>query len=120
MKAINEFKRLIKTRSDPSFWTQNIIDAHELCKSKNDHKHFWGFLTNPHGYDPTKIADMRTLGDRMDDPDYKCGIKPLPDELTQDIYKNGNEIIIRTRRKDTAAIDDEKCPVECEEKTLCV
>ena len=109
MEAINEFKRLIKTRTDPSFWTANIIAAHELCKSKNDHKHFWAYLTNPHGYDPKKVEHMKTLGDRVDDPDYTCGIEDLPEGLTQDVYQNGAEITIRTRRKNTDPIEhDEK------------
>ena len=120
MEAINEYKRLIKSRTDPSFWTQNLIDAHELCKSTNEHKHFWSFLTNPRGYDPKKVETAKTLGDRVDNPDYKCGILDLPDELTQDVYQNGHEITIRTRRKDTDPIihsgpDDEKSPMECDE-----
>ena len=114
MEAINEFKRLIKTRTDPSFWETNIVDAHAFCKSENDQKHYWAFLTNPQGYDPTKVENIKTLGERVDDPDFKSNIKDLPEELTQDIYQNGSETIIRTRRKDTVLIendDDEKCPV---------
>jgi hypothetical protein len=110
MEAINEFKRLTKTRTCPSFWTANIVDAHGFCKSKNDHKHFWAFLTNPGEYNPDKVENMKTIGDRVDEVGYKCGIQDLPEELTQDIYQNGNEITIRTRRKDIAIEHDEKCP----------
>jgi hypothetical protein len=101
MEAINELKRLGKSRSAPSFWSQNIIDAHELCKNETDHRHFYAFMTDPHNYDPTKVGTMKTLGDRVDEPDFHSDIKELPDALTQDVYKNGNEVFIRTRRKET-------------------
>jgi hypothetical protein len=42
----------------------------------------------------------------MDDTNFKSNIQDLPHELTQDIYKNGNETIIRTRHKDQPALPE--------------
>ena len=123
MEAITEFERLVKHRSDPSFWEDNIIQAHSLCKNEQDHKLFYLFLCSPRGqFNPEQIKHVKTLGDMMHDPQFKPGIEELPPELTQDVYQNGNEIIIRTRRKDTPALpapkveeDDEKAePVPIE------
>lgn len=102
MEAIAEYKRLIKLRPDPSFWDDNIIKAHTKCTNEDDHKLFYLFLcTPPEKFNPGDVKNMRTLGDRMKDPNFESGIQELPDELTQDIYKNGNEVVIRTRRKET-------------------
>ena len=117
MEAIKEFERLVKLRSDPSFWEDNIIQAHGLCKNEQDHRLFYLFLCTPKGkFNPEQTKPVKTLGDMMKDPNFKPGIEELPPELTQDIYQNGNEVIIRTRRKDTPALpvpkeeDDEKAP----------
>ena len=101
MQAIEQYKRLIKLRPDPTFWDQNIIEAHALCKNEKDHKLFYLFLCSPQGsFDPAMVDKVKTLGERMDQEDFKSGIEELPDELTQDVYKNGNVYTIRTRRKD--------------------
>lgn len=115
MDAITEFKRLVKLRTDPSFWEQNIVDSHELCKNEEETRLFYLFLCTPRDkFNPEMVKHMKTLGDAMDDPNFKSGIKELPAELTQDIYINGNETIIRTRRKTASELtddDDEKVPV---------
>ena len=110
MEAINEFKRLVKQRSDPVFWESNVISAHELCENSADHHLFYTFLCTPRNqFNPDRIKITRTLGDVMDEPGFVNPIQELPDELTQDVYKNGNETIIRTRRR-RPDDDDEKAP----------
>jgi hypothetical protein len=109
MDAINEFKRLIKQRSDPVFWESNVITAHALCENSADHRLFYTFLCTPRNqFDIDKYKGSRTLGDVMDAPGFVNPIQELPDELTQDVYKNGNETIIRTRKRVHG--DDEKHP----------
>jgi hypothetical protein len=110
MDAISEFKRLIKHRTDPSFWESNIIAAHEMCANEDDHKLFYRFLCTPRSqFNPNIVQESKTLGELMDDPNFVNPIQELPDELTQDIYQNGNETIIRTRLKKVDT-DDEKAP----------
>ena len=114
MEAISEHQRLIKQRNNLDFWTENIIDAHTKCKSKQDETLFYMYLTTPRDqFNPNvDVSKVKTLGDHMDEEDWKEDIQPLPKNLTQDFYKNGNEITIRTRRTDLLAIeeDDEKRP----------
>ena len=115
MQAISEHQRLIKQRNNLDFWTENIIDAHHKCKSKADETLFYMYLTTPRDeFNPNiDVSKVKTLGDRMDEEDWKDDIQPLPANLTQDFYKNGHEITIRTRRNDLLAIeeDDEKAPM---------
>ena len=73
------------------------------------------FLTTPRDqFNPNvDVSKVRTLGDRMNEKTFKSDIKPLPRDLTQDFYKNGNETIIRTRRADLPEVveeEDEKRP----------
>lgn len=110
MEAISEFQYLLKHRPDPSFWEANIISAHSLCQNKADHRLFYKFLCTPRGqFKSSATQETGTLGDFIDSENFVNPINELPDELTQDIYQNGNEITIRTRRKsvDTNS-DDEK------------
>jgi len=115
MEAIKQYKTLIKQRDNNAFWEANIIDAHSKCKTKEDETLFYMYLTTPRDqFDPNvDVSKVRTLGDRMDDKTFKSDIKPLPRDLTQDFYQNGNETIIRTRRADILEEvdeDDEKRP----------
>ena len=109
MEAITEFKRLIKQRTDPEFWESNVISAHELCKNSADHRLFYTFLCTPRNqFDIKTYKGTRTLGDIMDAPDFVNPIQELPDELVQDVYQNGNETIIRTRRRRVDKDDEKK------------
>ena len=112
--AINRLKELSLSRPDPSFWDANIIEAHTLCTSEDDHRHFWAYLTNPEESRPELVKTMRTLGDRMNemstDELAKPVILPLPDAMEEVVYENGNHITIVQRPK-RAAVDDEKNPI---------
>ena len=108
MEAIEEFQRLVAQRPDPSFWEANIISAHDLCKNATDHRLFYTFLCTPRSqFNPDATQGTGTLGDVIDHPDFVNPIEELPEELTQDIFHNGCETIIRTRRK-RPEDDDEK------------
>jgi hypothetical protein len=112
MNAISEFERLVKLRPDPGFWETNIIDSHILCKSEADHRVFYSFLcTPPDQFDPEQAKHGRTLGDCMDEPTFTSGIQELHPDLIQEIYQNGNETTIRTRRRTPEDSDDEKSPI---------
>ena len=123
MEAIKLHEKLIRQRTDPSFWEANIAEAHSKVKTEKDARLFYCYLTTPRNeFDINMDVDnIKTLGDRMDEQNFKSGIKPLPNELTQDIYQNGRETIIRTRHKSTPKVlmpidddtdsgDDEKNP----------
>ena len=119
MNAIDQYERLLKQRPSPAFWEANIIDAHKACENERDHKLFYLYLLTPRDqFNPKQVDTIRTLGDAMKEKDFDPNIQDLPDELTADVYKNGNETIIHTRHKCTPPIigrnedeDDEKRPL---------
>ena len=113
--AIERLIQLSKERPDSSFWDTNIIEAHELCTTELDYKHFWCYLTNPAEYNPALVADIRTIGDHIDemsvDEIAKPVILPLPDYMEEIVHQNGNHITIEQRHKRMELDeDDEKNP----------
>ena len=102
--AIERVKRLFRERSDPGFWSDNIIQASRDLETKHDWSRFYSYITNPRTYDPA--AQIVTLDDMID---------PLPaipayeDCFEVKEYKNGPlETIIHVRRKDSQEDDEKK------------
>ena len=112
-KAIENHKKLMKARPDPSFWSDNIIDATQCLGNdpSQDWKVFYSYLTqSPIFFDPEKAKNAISLGD-LD------VIPPIPDYdegTTFECFKNGNEytIIVKPKRDDQKdeESDDEKIP----------
>jgi hypothetical protein len=112
MEAIERIKTLFKVNKDPSFWSHNITESSKLCRTEMDWKHFYAYITNPSGYNPEHIEQMKTLGDLPANETEGC-IKPLPEYMVEDVYKNGDETVIHTRNNATSPTsiptsDDEK------------
>ena len=115
-KAIENHKKLMKARPDPSYWSSNIIDA-TVCLGKEDSedwKVFYSYLIqSPLYFDSEKAKKCITLGD-LDEipaiPDYEEG-------TTFQCFKNGNEytIIVQPKQQEEKEEsddekDDEKIP----------
>ena len=110
MLAIEKLKTMFERNKDPSFWSYNMTEASKLCTSELDWRHFYAFATNPHGYDPEKVASMKTVGDLPASELEHC-IKPLPDHMVSHVFENGRETIIHTKNEQDTESDDEKAPV---------
>lgn len=112
--SIEFFKEIIKKRSDPGFWAENIIESERLAKTPQELKHFYAYITNPHTYNYEKVEKTHeTLGDlesrgELPPPD------PADERMTADVYKNGCEykIFVRnnTVKEDVDEENDEKRP----------
>ena len=106
--AIENHKKLMKARPDPSYWSSNIVDA-TVClgkESSQDWKVFYSYLTqSPLYFDSEKAKKCISIGD-LDVipkiPDYEEG-------TTFQCFKNGNEYtIIVQPKKNHDESDDEK------------
>jgi hypothetical protein len=112
MQAVEKLEKLNKSRPDPSFWHQNIIDAHALCRTERDYQVFQLFLTSPaDSFDVSRLdsPDFQTVGQAIDkmtpEERDRVIIHDYPDHMEEIITQNGNQIIIDVRHKST---DDEK------------
>ena len=69
-------------------------------------------MTNPQTYNKDKVDVSRTMNDLSDDT--LDPIKPLPEQMVEHVFKNGDETIIHTKNEekmpesDDEKIDDEK------------
>ena len=103
---------LCKSRNDPSYWCQNIIDSEKLATSEKELKHFYMYIMNPHTYDPTLIKNVVTLGDLEKQGKLVDDIKPYPPGYETRVYENGDEIILDIRNNSHLGVvneeDDEK------------
>ena len=111
-KAIQNHKKLLKARPDPSYWSDNIIDATRCLgkESSDDWKVFYSYLTqSPIFFDAGKAKGAACIGDievMPKIPDYPAG-------TTFECHKNGNEytIIVKPEQEESEdEKDDEKIP----------
>ena len=108
--SIEKYDHLCKTRTHPSFWHNNLIDAERLCKDDRELKHFMSYIINPtrYSYDLVENPEYRTLGDSIDEG-VVMEPKDLPCNVQSFAYKNGNEYRIINKVVDTPEIqEDEK------------
>ena len=103
--AIKRHKYLMKERVDPSFWSDNIIDASEHLSNDDDWKKFYLYLTNsPIFFNEENPTVVQTLGELDTVP-----IIPAYEENQEvKIIKNGpceRYVMVNTRGVD---MDDEK------------
>ena len=95
-KAIEKTKQLFKTRTDPSWWSANIIEGSEGLETKLEWKHYYSYICDPHKYDPEKIDEVITLDDLHVMPEIKKF--DYGPEFTVKEYKNGCETFVRVRK----------------------
>ena len=108
MNAIDKLQSMFQDNTDPSFWSHNIMEASKLCRSDNEWKHFYAFMTNPQTYNKDKVDASPTMKDISEDKLIKS-IKPLPDNMVEHVFQNGAETIIHTKNEEnTPESDDEK------------
>ena len=106
-KAISNHKKLNKERTDPSFWSDNIIDATKCLTEQNDWAHFYAYLCqSPYAFDIENPVIGKTLGDLESIPD----VPPYPDNQYTEIHENGTDrvIYVKTRPETNLCDDDEK------------
>jgi hypothetical protein len=114
-ESIKKYNELCKTRSHPSFWHNNLIDAELTCKDDREKKHFYNYIVNPstYSYDRVESPDYRTLGDSIDQGTI-VEPKDLPSNVESTLYKNGNEYMVYNKVVDTVIDvieeEDEKHP----------
>ena len=113
MQAVERLEKLNKERPDPSFWCQNIIDAHALCKTERDYQVFQLFMTSPADkFDVSRLDEpgFQTIGQAIDnmtpEEQDRVIIHDYPPHMEEIITQNGNQIIIDVRHKSNS--DDEK------------
>ena len=109
-QAIENHKKLMDARPDPSYWSDNIVDA-TVClgkESSQDWKVFYSYLTqSPIFFDAEKAKTAITIGDLESIPkipDYEEG-------TTFECHKNGHEYTIIVKPKPEEESDDEKVPI---------
>ena len=112
--AIDNHKKLIKARPDPSYWSDNIIDATKCLgnEESEDWKIFYSYLCeSPIFFDPEKARNAISIGDL----DVMPAIPDYPEGTTFECHQNGNEytIIVKPIRQDED--DDEKVQEEEED-----
>lgn len=110
-KAIENHKKLVTARPDPSFWSDNIIEATECLgdKASSDWKVFYSYLCeSPVFFNPEKAKTVQSLGDM----DVMPPIPDYPEGTTFECHKNGTEytIIVQPKREVEEESDDEKLP----------
>lgn len=103
--AIDNHKKLVKARPDPSFWSSNIIDATNCLTDSKDWKIFYSYLTQgPRFFNIENPVIGPTIGDIQipDIPDY------LPNQSVE-VFQNGSDqiIYVKTIQSETDS-DDEK------------
>jgi|AP95_1055475.scaffolds.fasta_scaffold396806_1 hypothetical protein len=106
MNAIDKLQAMFKQNTDPSFWGHNIMEASKLCRTENDFKHFYAFMTNPLMYNKEAVEHSKTMKDLSAEDLVGC-IKPLPEGMVPHVFENGNETIIYTKNE-MKEEDDEK------------
>ena len=109
-KAIENHKKLVDARPDPSFWADNIIEATRCLgdQASDDWKVFYSYLCeSPVFFNPEKAKTVESLGDLKELP----SIPDYPEGTTFECHKNGTEyiIIVKPKRTDEEP-DDEKLP----------
>jgi hypothetical protein len=108
--SITQFKNLMKTRSDLSFWAENIMECEGLCGSTHEQKHFYAYITNPHVYDYEVVEKTETMGDvekRGELWTYENEAFQYDDRQVAEVFKNGIELKIFVRN--ATVEEDEKC-----------
>ena len=60
---MKKFDELRKSRSDPSYWAQNIIDSEKLCETDKERRCYYQYIMNPHTYCESRAVSTPTLGD---------------------------------------------------------
>jgi hypothetical protein len=96
-KSIDKFKKLYSTRTDPSFWAENIIESSRLCANDRETKHFYAYVIDPNGYDFDHVesGEYKTLGDVIPENsiDVETG-EEYPTYMETQVFKNGHEYTI--------------------------
>ena len=105
--AIDRLKILFKERDSAEWWSQNIIDASQDIKKKENWTKFYSYMHNPENFDPN--IDLKTMEDCEEEIDLS-----YPEGLEAIRYKNGNETTIHVRVKKQESDSDS---VENDEKT---
>jgi hypothetical protein len=111
-RSIKKFKKLSKSRNNPRFWADNIIDSELLCESDEERKHFYQFIMNPKKYDADEVKNGNTLGDLEKEGLLVDEIEKYPVGFMTDVYTNGNETLLFVKNEQTREEgDDEKCSI---------
>ena len=111
MNAIEKLQRMFQQNTDPSFWSHNIIEASKLCRSENEWKHFYAFMTNPKGYKKELVEASKTMKDLTESELTDC-IKPLPEGMVPHVFRNGDETIIHTKKTEEKSLDSDDEKIE--------
>ena len=107
-KAIALTVDLFKRRTDSEDWVRNIVEGSKTLTTPLQWTHFYTFLTNPKGYDETKVDIHSTAGE-----EYNNDYTPTPYEncMEEIRFENGpNETIIHIKNKSLYSQEDEKNP----------
>ena len=116
--SIQKFKELYGSRTDPSFWADNIVQASFLCKDDRETKHFYAYIIDPrtYSYDHVESSEYRTLGDVTNDTDIQR--EAYPEYMETQVFKNGDEYTIynkNTKQPELVTVSegdhDEKSPM---------
>ena len=120
--SIKKFDELSKTRKDPTFWADNIIQSEMLCNSDEERKHFYMYIMNPKQYTPDSVKRVVTLGDLEKEGKLVDDIKKYPPGVETQVYTNGSEITlcVKTRPYEPESDDEKKVPEEEDEKHLLI
>jgi DNA invertase Pin-like site-specific DNA recombinase len=107
--AIKIHKKLLDQRPDPSFWSDNIIDASSVLKNPEDWRIFYLYLTDGQNFNVDNPVLRETLADIEENtviPDY------LPNQKVTEVANGPQEtyILVETMSEDEKADekDDEK------------
>ena len=107
--AIEIHKKLLKQRPDPSFWSDNIIDASSILKKPEDWRIFYMYLTDGVKFNADETREtVCQLEELTVIPDY------LPNQRVREVANGPNEtyIVVETCSSDEKEFetqsDDEK------------
>ena len=106
-KAIAATVDLFKTRTDSEDWVRNIVEGSKTLTTPLQWTHFYTFLTNPNGYDESKVDINSTAGEEYNNEYTRTPYESCLEEVH---YKNGpNETIIHVKNNSLYLDqDDEK------------
>jgi hypothetical protein len=71
-QAIKTHKRLLTQRPDPSWWSENIVDASSILEKPEDWRIFYMYLTDGDQFDMDNPQLRETVGEQERNiiPDY--------------------------------------------------
>ena len=109
--AIDLHKKLLEQRPDPSFWSDNIVDASSVLQAEEDWRIFYMYLTDGKRFNPENPVRRQTMGEMNEThviPNY------APNQTVRTVANGPNETYVMVETKFDTDSEDEKRDVEDE------